>query len=512
MSDALSALLHFSEHDYSWLAQFFSLLVLPFAHEDLAIVFGAYVVVNNIMPIGLVVLCIYGGMVASDFALYGIGAGARSVPWLTRLAVDDRVRGFADVLKRNMFGLMALCRVVPGVVFVAFIACGWTRVPLGRFTVASLVVSALYLPLMLCIVIFFGDALDDRAGLWAWPFLLCVLFAIGFLRRQVFVFQETCQRVDARRSQALASAGKSGRRTPAVGWLDRNAMARRIPFGLFYLPLILSWVGFAVRYRSLTLPTLVNPCHPAGPPGTESKSGYLLDVGGSERRWVADWVIVTRATGARTLYADLERARQSLCAAGLTFPLIAKPDIGRCSACRIDDVAELRDYLRHFPAGEKLILQRFVPYAGKASVLYARLPGAPRGRLLSLTLCAGELRHDGRRHITPQLEARLDAVARSMREFHYGRFDLRFVSVDALMRGDDFAIVEISGLGGTLERAWDPAMPLAEIYRRLTDQQRIMFLIGDKNRARGFAPAGCADVVKSLVRHSQLGRRYPASA
>src|SRR5216683_589681 len=118
MSDALSALLHLSAHDYSWLAQFFSLLFLPFAHEDLAIILGAYIVVNKIMPVGLVVLCIYGGMVASDFALYGIGAGARRLPWLTRLAVDDRV------------------------------------------------------------------------GLWAWPFLLCVLVAIGFLRRQVFGFQQ----------------------------------------------------------------------------------------------------------------------------------------------------------------------------------------------------------------------------------------------------------------------------------------------------------------------------------
>src|SRR5258707_8344330 len=149
LSGGLTALLHFSDHDFSWLAQFFSLLFLPFAHEDLAIILGAYVVVNNIMPVGLVALCIYGGMVVSDFALYGIGAGARRLPWLTRLAVDDRVRGFADVLKRNLFGIVALCRVVPGVVFVGFVACGWTRVPLARFAVASLLVSALYLPLML---------------------------------------------------------------------------------------------------------------------------------------------------------------------------------------------------------------------------------------------------------------------------------------------------------------------------------------------------------------------------
>jgi len=191
LSDGLTALLHFSNHDFSWLAQFFSLLVLPFAHEDLAIILGGYIVVNKIMPVGLVALCIYGGMVASDFALYGIGAGARHLPWLTRLAVDDRVRGFGDMLKRNLFGLVALCRVVPGVVFVAFIACGWARVPLGRFTVASLVVSALYLPLMLCIAIFFGDALDDRAGLLTWPLLVVVVMAMAFFRQRVFGLRET---------------------------------------------------------------------------------------------------------------------------------------------------------------------------------------------------------------------------------------------------------------------------------------------------------------------------------
>ena len=44
MSEGVTALLQFTHHDYAWLAQFFSLLVLPFAHEDLAIIFGAYVV------------------------------------------------------------------------------------------------------------------------------------------------------------------------------------------------------------------------------------------------------------------------------------------------------------------------------------------------------------------------------------------------------------------------------------------------------------------------------------
>ena len=166
------------------------LIALPFAHDDAAIVLGGYIVVNGLMPLGLVVLSIYGGMVVSDFALYGIGAGARRLPWLQRHAVDDRVLGFRDALRRNMFALVTLCRFVPGLVFVAGVACGWARVPLARFTVASLVLSALYLSPVLYLVIVFGDALDDHMGLWAWPFLLAVLGVTAFARRRILAFRD----------------------------------------------------------------------------------------------------------------------------------------------------------------------------------------------------------------------------------------------------------------------------------------------------------------------------------
>ena len=165
------------------------LVALPFAHDDLAIVLGGYVVVNGLLPAGFVILSIYGGMVVSDFTLYGIGAGARRLPWLRRHAVDARLLGIGSALKRNLFALVALCRLVPGLVFVAGVACGWKRVSLARFALASLVVSALYLPLVLYLVVVFGDALDDHMGLWAWPFLLAVLGVAAFARRRVLAFR-----------------------------------------------------------------------------------------------------------------------------------------------------------------------------------------------------------------------------------------------------------------------------------------------------------------------------------
>src|SRR5258705_349817 len=208
MGEVLPALLRLSAHDYSWLAQFFSLLFLPFAHEDLAVILGAYVVVNDIMPVGLVALCIYAGMVA-----------------------------------------------------------------------------------------------------------------IGFLRRQVFKFHE----------DAGVRPAKLACRDPR-----KAAATNRVPLGLFYLPLIASWISFAAKYRSLTLPIIANPRHSRGAIWGESKSAYLLDVTGPEQQHVAQSVVVIRSAGRRTLFADLERARQLVCGAGLAFPLVAKPELGRHGAARLD--------------------------------------------------------------------------------------------------------------------------------------------------------------------------------
>jgi membrane protein DedA with SNARE-associated domain len=190
VSHRLLELFYVADIDYSWLAKFLSLLLLPAAHEDVAIVLGGYLVVNQLMPVGIVVATIYFGMVASDLGLYVIGLGARRIPWLSRIAVNDRIANFSGALRRNLFGLAALGRVVPGAVFVIMIACGWTRVPWTRVALASLFSSALYLPLMLYLVIVFGDALDDRVGLWTWPFLLGLIVALAFMRYRVFTFRE----------------------------------------------------------------------------------------------------------------------------------------------------------------------------------------------------------------------------------------------------------------------------------------------------------------------------------
>jgi membrane protein DedA with SNARE-associated domain len=212
--NGLIALTSFAGMDFSRLANFTSLLVLPFADEDIAIVTGAYYAVNDVLPVGLVAVAIYGGMVASDFALYGIGASARSLPWLNRFAVNDRVREFAAAVKSNVFELVALYRVIPGAASAAVVACGLARVPLGRFAAVSLGVSALYLAITLYLVMLFGAALDDHTGLWAWPLLFGALLAARFARRRIFAYE---------RSEAVPAA-ETDQRGRAQTWLSRRVL------------------------------------------------------------------------------------------------------------------------------------------------------------------------------------------------------------------------------------------------------------------------------------------------
>ena len=575
MFQSITLLGQIASVDLSGFAKVTSLLVLPFAHEDLAIILGGYIIVNKLMPVSLVALSIYGGIVASDFALYGLGYAARHVPWLSRYAVDDRVRRFGDTLKHNVFGLVALCRVVPGVVFVAFVACGWARVSLWRFAAASLIVSALYLPLMLYLVIVFGDALDDNIGFWAWPMLFAAIGATSFARKRVFAFRKSVVPDIA----ADTTLTESCRGMPPLSRADHKvAMAERIPPALFYLPLVFNWIRLGLRHGSMTLPTAANPTIFNGGMWGESKSSYFFDVTPAERKWIADFVVVKRNPGTESLSGDIERANRALGDAGIAFPLIAKPDIGwhGHGVRRIDSAEALENYLANFPASNTLMLQRYVSYPGEAAVLYARLPGETSGRIISLTLRyfpqvlgdgrstvrqliagnaraqwksalhlgvdpthrgvdpldldrvpeqgevvrialignqrAGALYRDGRRHITAALDERFDLIARGMTEFHYGRFDVRFESVEALMRGEDFSILEINGIGGEAIDCWDPRLPVTECYRRLAEQQRLLFLIGDRNRARGFVPTPAGAFVSSLFQQNKLIRRYPASA
>jgi hypothetical protein len=73
-------------------------------------------------------------------------------------------------------------------------------------------------------------------------------------------------------------------------------------------------------------------------------------------------------------------------------------------------------------------------------------------------------------------------------------------------------VVDITGVGGDADDAWDPALPLREAWRRRFARQRLLFTLGARNRARGFEPLDTSEFLGRLVQETDLIHRYPASS
>ena len=148
-----------------------------------------------------------------------------------------------------------------------------------------------------------------------------------------------------------------------AGHRSKVAAAERIPPALFYLPLIANWIRLGIRYRSLTLPSAANPVIPTGGMWGESKAAYFDDIAPAERDTVAAYVVMARGRDGASADDDTASALALMRDAGLEFPVIAKPDIGwhGYGVRRLDNAADLREYLKCFGAGPTLILQQFVP-------------------------------------------------------------------------------------------------------------------------------------------------------
>jgi membrane protein DedA with SNARE-associated domain len=377
-----------------WLGEAVSLFFAPFLHEDMAILAGAAYVTEAGLPRTIAFASLFGGVAASDFAIYGLGRLASRVPYLRRILITERVQKARQWLVEHLVAAVVVTHLVPGLLFPTFVACGWFRVPARRFVLASASMAAVYVSAMLFLMLHFGAAIRESLGYWVWPALAAVVLGIGALknaRPSWASLSKAASGLNKLRAQTMTQwrrniARVSHRGMPAIGDLQHHAsLAEYIPPTLFYFPLIVQWLLLAARYRSLTLPTASNPLIESGGFWGESKSACMRLVAASQRKWFADFVTLRRT--AEDAGEDYAAALSALEGAKLGFPLVAKPDIGwQGYGVRLlanDD--ELMAYVEHFPKGETIIFQRLVPYDGEAGVLYVRMPGEAQGKITSLT-------------------------------------------------------------------------------------------------------------------------------
>ena len=342
------------------------------------------------------------------------------------------------------------------------------------------------------------------------------------------------------------------------------------PMWAFYPPVMAYVAWLMLRYRGLLLPTVANPSFPGGGFYGESKAEILTLAMTHVPEWVAPFITIDRPPGDLPVNDEAEAALATLRDAGLSLPVVAKPDLG-CRGAGVKLVRtkdDLRAYLEAFPRGARLLLQRLVPFEGEAGIFYCRRPGEAKGRIISITLKyfpyvtgdgqrslrelilddprAGPLAHlylhrhtarleqvpaagetirlafagshsrgaifrNGTHLVTPEMEARFDEIARRLPEFHFGRFDVRFERFIDVQRGHGFTMVEVNGAGAESTHIWDRRTRLVQAWRDLMRQYRWLFEIGYANRARGFRPMSLAAFKRDYQREKALTPLYPAT-
>ncbi|MFN8240224.1 MAG: VTT domain-containing protein [Bacteroidales bacterium] len=567
-----------------WLKESVVIFFLTFLHEDAAILAAGFSKVEHGLPLLYAYLPVYLGIVAGDVLIYGLGRLAQTNKWLRTKIIGPKVERVKLWLESHLVRVLVVCRLTPGLLFPTFVACGWFKIPFWRFATVSILAGAVYSSIVLTIVILFGDLVLFHLGYWAWGLLAVII--IGFAIRNSFksrwskatekamgdippsFFEVIKKYMPSRKHKFMGM--------PSLGDLKRFvSTAERIPNNILYIPVGLRWLALAVRYHSLTLPTVSNPMIETGGFMGESKASVLDMVGVTQREWIAEYIKMSR--DGQEASKDLERAVSLMEQKGLTFPVVAKPDIGwnGYGVQLVEDSNHLQKYISSFPGEESFLLQRPVHHDGEAGVFYVRIPGEEKGRIYSITLRyfpyvvgdghstlrqlihsdprtsiraefylgekpnhlgfgkedldhipqegelirlafigslrAGGLYRDAAYLITPELTRRFDEIARSMPEFYYGRFDIRFESTDLLKEGKGFTIIEINGAGAEAIQAWDPNVPLMTLYKEFFKAQSLLFKVSALNRKRGYKPMTFRAFVKAIRKQNTLIEKYPAA-
>ncbi|MGE5427902.1 MAG: VTT domain-containing protein [Methylococcaceae bacterium] len=378
-----------------WLKHCIVIFFLTFLHEDVAILTAAFSHVEHGMPLVLTYSSIFLGIISGDLLIYGLGHFAQKNAWLRSKLIGPKVERVKLWLENHLVRVLLLCRITPGLLFPTFIACGWFKIPFGRFSLITIISGVVYSSIVLTLIIIFGNLVLVHLDYWAWILLFTVVVVFGIRKALKPRLSDSTEHAMGSLPSSFPQSMKkylpkfkrNFRGMPSPNGAHRMvSFAERIPNALVYIPVGIRWLLLSVRYHSLTLPTVSNPLIVTGGFWGESKSDIMSKVGSDYQSWVADFVILHRnGTGTQS---DVNDALSMMEQKGLSFPVVAKPDVGwqGYGVRLVEDASALGQYISNYPVGEKLLLQRLVNHDGEAGIFYVRMPGEEHGRILSVTL------------------------------------------------------------------------------------------------------------------------------
>lgn len=326
------------------------------------------------------------------------------------------------------------------------------------------------------------------------------------------------------------------------------------PWWLFYLPILPYWIFLSIKNRSLAYFTAANPGIALGGFYGESKTEILQLI---DPKYLPKAIIVNVSTDIQPILNELNLVH-------LTFPIIAKPDVGERGndVTLIHSAKELENYNQQ--SSGKYLLQEFIDFEIELGVLYSRLPDEHKGKITSVTgkeflavigdghstikelmeknlrarfqlkrmiLELGEeinttLKKGEQRILEPignhcrgtkfinfnhlinsDLDRIFNQISNPIDGFFYGRFDLKVKSLDDLYRGENIRILELNGASSEPGHIYDPKNSLRKAYKDLAWHWKRLAEISKANMQAGIKPVPFREIVKAYWKFVVLKKK-----
>lgn len=305
------------------------------------------------------------------------------------------------------------------------------------------------------------------------------------------------------------------------------------PFGIIQAPLFPYWLWLSLRTRSLAYFSASNPGILMGGMFGESKFEVMEKVPES----VKPKTILLR------LPVTMEEVLEEIGEAGLTFPVIFKPDLGERGwmVKKVNNAHDIVSYLKEIKIN--FIAQEYVDLPLEFGVYYRRYPHERTGVVTSIVgkemlsvegdgkrslkelilekdraklqwknlkiiyqdrlsevvargnrielvsvgnHCLGTMFLNRNHLISERISASFDHISQQVDGFYFGRYDLRASSVEDLENGK-VKIMELNGCGAEPAHIYEPGFSLTEAMKVLLRHWRDIYLISVENHRRGVA-------------------------
>lgn len=302
------------------------------------------------------------------------------------------------------------------------------------------------------------------------------------------------------------------------------------PFHLLYLPAFAYAGLLMLRARSFFYYNVANPQIPNG--------GFLME----SKKVIYDtlpqdlYPLTLLVTSGETMPDLIPRMKEI----GLTWPLIAKPDVGMqgIQVAVLAGPEALSAYMKQMPV--PFLLQEKINFPEEAGIFWCRFPGEKEGRITGIVgkgflavtgngkdtveklLCyqprgllqlkalrrdmplqlaavpapgeqveivpfgnhsRGALFTDLSSRYAASLQPVMQEMCSRIPDFHFGRIDLRFQSWERLLSGKDYRIIEVNGSGSEPTHMYDPGHRIWFAWKEIMRHQRLLYRICKACRA-----------------------------